>query len=243
MAAPQLSDKEKGLIVKIVIFLGVMYGAVWGSQTWVSQFTAAERNLNSELKEEEADFRTRLSQIQDEERLQNQYVESYRNYQDQGLILGRDYVEDEDFAAEQDEIRRLALLEKLQEIQQNRSLFRVISRLTQPENLPPSFSEYTMESDVAVRTYLMNVQMPMLHSLDMLMLLNDFYDEDTNRFVPVKCTMSRLGEYTGDPEDLLTADEKLNGECDLVWLTIYDPLQGRVTAGGEVEAEAATEGT
>lgn len=239
MAAPQLSDKEKGLIVKIVILGAVMYGAVWGSQNWVADFRAAESKLNNELKAEEADFRTRLSQIQDEERLQNQYVESYRNYQEQGLILGSEFVEDEQFASEQDEIRRLALLERLQEIQQNRSLFTVVSRLTQPENLPPSFSEYTAESDVAVRTYLMKIQMPMLHSLDMLMLLNDFYDEETNRFVPVRCSMSRLGEYSGNPEDLLSADEKLNGECDLVWLTIYDPLQGKVTAGGEVAGEGA----
>lgn len=239
--AIQITEKEKKILVKVVVLGAVMFGLVWAGERYVNQFTVDERSLNETLRTEEADFRTRLSQIQDEERLQNQFVESYRRYQEQGLILGNQFAEDSEFAAEQDEIFRLVLLERLQEIQRDRKFFNFVSRMTKPSNLPSSFSEYTSDSQVAVRTNLMNIQMPMLHSLDMLMLLNDFYDEETNRFVPVRCAIGRTVTYTGNPEDLLNSDAKLSGECDLVWLTIFDPLQGEVTGASSVE-ETSTDG-
>ena len=237
MAKIQVTDKEKRLAVKLAVLGALAFGAVWGGEKYVTKFTADERTYNETLRTEENDFKTRLSRIQDEERLQNQFVESYKQYQERGLILGSEFSEDSELATEQDEIRRLALLERLQEIQQNRKFFNVVSRLTRPTNLPSSFSEYTAESNVAVRTNVMNVRMPMLHSLDMLMLLNDFYDDADNRFVPVQCQMLRGGEYSSNPDELLNANEKLEGECDLVWLTIFDPLQGKVTGADDAEGQ------
>ena len=237
MAKLQITDKEKRLAVKLAVLGAVSFGLVWGGEKYVTQFTSDGRTSNEALKTEENDYKTRLSRIQDEERLQNQFVESYKRYQERGLILGSEFSEDSELATEQDEIRRLALLERLQEIQQNRKLFSVVSRLTRPTNLPSSFSEYTAESNVAVRTNVMNVTMPMLHSLDMLMFLNDFYDDADNRFVPVHCQMIRSGGFSDNPDELLNASEKLDGECDLVWLTIFDPLQGKVTGADDTEGQ------
>ena len=237
-----MTEKEKNIVVKLVILAAIFIGLVYGGERFVQTFTQEERTLFSSLQEEQANYRTRLSQIQDEERLQNQYVEAYSRYRDRGLIYGKEYAPETELAAEQDEIFRLTLLERLQEIQTNRRFFDLVSTMRSPENLPSSFSEFTADSEVAVRTNLMKIEMPMLHSLDMLMMLNDFYDEESNRFVPVECSIVRTAEYTGNTEELLNADEKLLGSCDLVWLTVFDPLQGEVTAGGVIEeAEGSSE--
>ena len=234
MAKIEISDKEKKIIVKVVVVFAIAYGLVWGGNRTVTDFQQTERSTNETLKSEEADYRTRLAQIQDEERLQNQYIESYLDYQSSGLIVGSEYAPDSEITLEQDEARRLELLERLQRIQFDRKFFDVTSKLGRPENLPNSFSQYTEDSEVAVRTNLMTIEMPMLHSLDILMLLHDFYDNESNRFIPVRCRMAKIGTLREDAETLLNSSEKLQGECDLVWLTVFDPLQGKVTGAGEV---------
>ena len=233
MAAIVLTEKEQQLLAKTFIIVAVIIALVYGSEYYVTQSTAEERQLNNSLKSEEADYRRRLAEIQDEERLQNQYVESYLEYQEGGLIVGEDVVAVDDAGFSAAEERRIQLLERLQQIQQDRNLYQVEARLTRPESLPATFSEFTQDSNVEVRTNRMFVAMPMLHSLDMLMLLNDFYDAETNRFVPVDCKMQRSGEIRDlSTDELLVNEAKLHGECSLVWLTVFDPLQGRAEGIG-----------
>ncbi len=224
----QLSLPEQQYIAKMLLAIAIVIGAVYGLDYVVEQSTAEERNLNSNLKSQEADYRKRLAEIQDEERLQNQYVESYLNYQDSGLIVGADVGEDTDVSNQLTEERRITLLERLQQIQRDRNFYQVGARLTRPENLPPSFSEFTQDSDVAVRTNSMSINMEMLHGLDLLMLLNDFYDSDSNRFIPVQCEVNRTTPNLQlSADELLVEGAKLSGQCDLVWLIVYDPKQGQ----------------
>ncbi len=227
-----ISEKEKRLLVVVVIFAAVVVGVVLGGERFVGGYTSEQRAIFTDLESQIADYRTRLSQIQDEERLQNQYVESYIAYKESGLIIGEDLGLDTQAAAEADEATRLDLLERLQQIQQDRKFFPVETRLTKPENLPSTFSEYTADSDVSVRTNLMTVSMPMLHGLDILMLLGDFYDRSANAFTPVRCRLKKGDEPVGESEvanKLLEIRENIAAECDLVWLTVYDPLQGKAT--------------
>ena len=224
-----ITEKEKKLAINVAIVIALCAGSVYGSDYYVAQETAVQRSLNNELKGEEAEYRKRLAEIQDEERLQNQYVESYLAYKERGLIVGEEAGDAKSATAvKREEEQRLDLLERLQQIQEDRKFFPVETSLTRPENLPSSFSQFTEESNVAVRTNQMKINFKMLHSLDMLMLLGDFYDESTNRFVPVSCSIGRLdtkGEVNA--EALLRLEPKLDAECNLVWLTVFDPLQDK----------------
>ena len=231
-----VSEKEKKLAVKLAIILIVFIGAVYASDYYVGIETTAQVRTNNELSEEEGNYRKRLAEIQDEERLQNQYVESYLAYTASGLIVGEEIASDDVQALKGEEEQRLGLLERLQQIQSDRKFFNVQTSLTRPENLPSTFSQYTEESNVAVRTNQMQITFEMLHGLDMLMLLGDFYDDETNRFVPVSCEITRTvsaGELNA--EALLQPTAKLLAKCDLVWLTVFDPLQGK---GDRTEADS-----
>ena len=66
----QLSLPEQQYIAKMLLAIAIVIGAVYGLDYVVEQSTAEERNLNSNLKSQEADYRKRLAEIQDEERLQ-----------------------------------------------------------------------------------------------------------------------------------------------------------------------------
>lgn len=226
----QLTEFEQRFISKMLAIIALVIGVIYGLNYLVEQYTAEERGRNNNLKSEEADYRKRLAEIQDEERLQNQYIESYVNYRDSNLIVGADVGAESELSNELIEERRINLLQRLQQIQRDRNFYAVNARLTRPENLPPSFSDFTEESDVAVRTNSMKVTMDMLHSLDMLMLLNDFYDSESNRFIPVQCAVNRktdVLQLTAD--ELLVDGAKLAAECDLVWLIVYDPKQGQAS--------------
>ena len=227
-----ITEKEKKLGVNLAIIIAMCAGSVYGSDYYVEQETAVQRSLNNDLKGEEAEYRKRLSEIQDEERLQNQYVESYLAYKERGLIVGEEAGDGKSATAiKREEEQRLNLLERLQQIQEDRKFFPVQTSLTRPENLPSSFSQFTEESNVAVRTNQMLIEFKMLHSLDMLMLLGDFYDESTNRFVPVSCSIDRLAEKAdASAEALLRSEPKLDASCNLVWLTVFDPLQDKELA-------------
>ncbi|MBF2760585.1 MAG: hypothetical protein ISN28_10020 [Ectothiorhodospiraceae bacterium AqS1] len=226
----QLTEFEQRFISKMLAVIAIIIGAIYGLNYMVEQYTAEERTRNENLKSQEADYRQRLAAIQDEERLQNQYIESYINYRDSNLIVGSDVGEESELANQLIEERRITLLQRLQQIQRDRNFYEVGARLTRPENLPPSFSNFTQESDVAVRTNSMKITMDMLHSLDMLMLLNDFYDSESNRFIPVQCAVNRkTGSLQLSADELLVEGAKLGAECDLVWLIVYDPKQGQVS--------------
>ena len=235
-----VTEKERKLGINLAIVVAICIGSVYGSDYYVEQDTSVQRSLNNDLKAEEAEYRKRLSEIQDEERLQNQYVESYLAYKERGLIVGEEAGDAKSATAiKREEAQRLGLLERLQQIQEDRKFFPVETSLTRPENLPSSFSQFTEESNVAVRTNQMEIKFEMLHGLDMLMLLGDFYDANTNRFVPVSCKIQRLkGQETqegANAEALLRSEPKLDATCNLVWLTVFDPLQDKATAGGQTE--------
>lgn len=235
MADLNLTTKEKNLLIKLAVFVAVVYGLVWGSGKYAIEYTRDVREINSALNNELREYRSRLSEINEEEILQSQYVEAYNSYKDKSLIMGPEVVEDAERSAMIDETTRLFLLERLNKIREERKFFLIDYNITKPANLPASFSAHTAGSDVAVRVNLMNLKMPLLHSLDLLMLLNDFYDREVNRFTPVRCKLSfqrgaEAGDGTADDNSmLLELRENIYSSCDLVWLTVYDPKQGVVT--------------
>lgn len=240
MADLQLTGKEKHLGVKLAILFGLAYGAVFGAEKLVTQYTADVLSTNNTLKEELASFRGRLSEINDEELLQSQYVDSYNSYRNRNLILGPDVVTNSELAAKLDEEQRLYVLERLQQIKGERKFFEIDYSLSQPDNLPASFSNLTDDSNVAIRSNKMTIKMPLLHSLDLLMMLNDFYDPIDNRFTPVRCTMTFEGEDrtdNGSDSSLLTLKNNIASSCTLVWLSVFDPQLG---APEEEQPEASS---
>ena len=238
MAGITLAPKEKQLITKAVVFFAVMYGLVFASTRVSTDYTTNIQNVNTELKNELGGYRERLSVINEEELLQSQYVESYNNYRDRNLILNDDEINDEELAAEVNEEQRLFLLTRLQEISEERKFFEIQTVLRAPDQLPQSFSDLTVDSEVFLRANVMSFSLPLLHSLDMLMLLRDFYDPVTNRFTPVSCKMQfsyEIDEVLADESVLLNLDENIKSECILVWLSVFDPHLG---TGGNLESEA-----
>jgi hypothetical protein len=225
-----LEQAEKNLAIKVIIFAVVVYGLVWGSNRYIAEFTNAERAANDEYKATLQDFQERLGQIQVEEQLQSQYVNEYNQFQSSGRIVSDQEIAQ---ASENEELRRLELLSRLQDIINEREFFEAQYTLSSPENLPSETSEIISESTVLIRATRMDIEMPLLHSLDILMLINDFYDEQTNRFVPVDCEMTLMNNRfrSEDAQErrlaLFEVTENIEAKCGLVWLSIYDPALGK----------------
>ena len=219
--------KEKRLLVVLASVVVVSYGAMVVlkklGQEYVREVTVEHTSHQSGV----AQYSDRLAKIKDEERLQNQYIEAYRRYDLQGLIKAGDEVAGAEVAKEDEELR-LKRLSRLQEVQQHRSLESVGYTLNQPEIISSEYSEFTKDSSVAVRVNSMTVQLPLIHELDLLMLLGDYYDAETNRFFPVKCSLKSL---LPEGQQLARGDFKLEphaeGSCDLIWVTVFDPEKGK----------------
>jgi hypothetical protein len=225
-----LTDQEKSLIIRLVLLIAVMYGLVYGAENRSLAYTADVRQLNTQLNEEMTDYRARLSEINEEEQEVSRYVESYNQYLEEKLILGPEQVENLEVASRVNEEQRLFLLERLQDVKNDRRFFDINYELSRPTNLPSTFSALTADSDVAVRANVMRVRMPLLHSLDMLMLLNDFYDAEDNKFTPVHCDLTYVGKPrtgAGSDQNIFGVEQNINSSCDLVWLSVYDPKQGQ----------------
>ncbi len=217
MASIELTGEERKLAVVAAVFIAVFLGAEYGLRKFSETYTAELRSENRKLNSDFSKIQKQLSEIVDEERQQQQFVEKYLAYDQQGLIK----TPSEAGAAEveqADEEQRLSWLSRLQEIRSDRKLFKLNYDLSPPEVLDPNFSSYTEGSTVAVRTNSMRMALPLLHELDLLMLINDFYDESDNRFVNTSCSIRRL---TSGFE--LGLNQNLEGECELIWLTVFDP--------------------
>ena len=231
-----LNQVEKNLAIKVVILIAVLYGLVWASNKYIAEFTNTERSTNSNLKEELQDFQQRLGQIQVEEQLQTQYVSEYNQFQSAGRIISE---AEADRSSENEEIRRLELLTKLKDIINARQFFEANYTLSSPENLPQGFTGETEASTILIRSTRMDITMSLLHSLDILMLINDFYDEQTNRFVPIECTLQLTNDAlrSGSQQDrrlaLFEVTENIEATCGLVWLSVFDPELEKVEGEDE----------
>ena len=206
MADIQLYPKERRVVMATAIFAGIClaiaYGAEWGAATFSSQ----SQRENAVLKQEQDNFQERLATIQDEERLQNQYAQSYRDWEAHGLL---------------GEESRLAWVETLQTIQERRNLFPISYQISAQEVFDSDSSVYTENSSVSVQASPMTIKMGMLHVLDVLLFLNDYAKEVSGVFIPTFCRVDRHSsrfEAVNRPN--------MTGECRLEWITVADPDKG-----------------
>ena len=216
--AIELSDHAKATLIKATVFVAVVIGAQYGADFYAGKYFSSLEQENDKLQNELAEVKSQLARIVDEERQQQLFVEKYLAYDRAGLIktpreAGGVVIE------QADEELRLAWLSRLQEIRTDRKFFKFTYDISPPSIVDPQFSEYTKDSTVAIRTNELQVNFTMLHELDALMLINDFYDNDNNPFVNTRCVMYRNVE---DTEFVLELQENLVAECSMIWITVFD---------------------
>ena len=152
------------------------------------------------------------------------FVEKYLAYDRAGLIKTPSEAGGEGIEQADEELR-LAWLSRLQEIRTDRKFFKFTYDISPPTIVDSQFSEYTKDSSVAIRTNELQVNFAMLHELDVLMLINDFYDDEENPFVNTRCSLYR---NTEEREFVLELQENLVAECGMIWITVFD---GEKTVG------------
>ena len=226
--AIEISEQSKKVLVKAVAFVAFLFGVEFGAEFYAGSYFDGLEEENQRLQDELTEVKSLLTRIVDEERQQQLFVEKYLSYDRAGLIktpqeAGGETIE------QSDEELRLAWLSRLQEIRTDRKFFKFSYELSPPGIVDPQFSEYTRDSTVAIRSNELRISFNMLHELDVLMLINDFYDDENNPFVNTSCSLERNSE---DREFVLELQENLKAECRMIWITVFD--DEKVSSGGEV---------
>ena len=217
--AIEFSEQSKRVAVKAVVFIAAIVGGQFGAEFYAEKYFSSLNQKNQQLQNELTEVKSQLARIVDEERQQQLFVEKYLAYDRAGLIktpreAGGEGIE------QSDEELRLAWLSRLQEIRTDRKFFKFGYELSPPSVVDPQFSEYTKDSTVAIRTNELAVSFSLLHELDILMLINDFYDDEENPFVNTRCTLQR--NIDQDAEFVLELRENLSASCDMIWITVFD---------------------
>lgn len=204
-----LNKKEQGALIRAAIIIAVLVGIFKGAEYADDTFAQDQQSLNAQLREERESLTERLGAISDEERLQQQYADSYQGFVDRGVI---------------GEEKRLNWIEKMQEITTSRRLFEIDYQIGNQVRHNPEAFAFTADSTIELQSTTMQFNLGMLHDIDFLMFLEDYAANVDGIFIPLRCAMAPVSEE-------LTFAVELRGnfmaDCEVEWLTVSDPDQGK----------------
>lgn len=204
-----LSKRERTVLIRGAVLLVVLFALFKGVEYGDETFAADQQAQNSTLRTERDSLTERLGAISDEERLQQQYADSYQGFADRGVIGDE---------------KRLNWIEKMQEITSSRRLYQIEYQIgNQERHLPEAFA-FTENSTIQVKSTTMHFNLGMLHDIDFLMFLEDYAANVDGIFIPLRCSMSPTSE-----EEAFVVELRQNfmADCDIEWITVSDPDQGK----------------
>ncbi len=213
----KLTKKEKDLLIRVVVYLVILIGVFKGAEWLDTEYAQKQNSRNSELKASRSDYTQRLGQISDEEKVQQQYVSSYQNFVELGVI-----------GSEQ----RLNWVEKLQSIARKRRLYDISYEIDNQLQFASDQFAFSEGSSVIIQATSMKFTMPMLHDLDFLMFMEDYASSVEGTFVPLTCDISLDAFDTFEVE--LKAN--FNATCQVEWLSVFDPEAQLESSEGKEQA-------
>lgn len=210
----RLSKRERDLVIRVILVVGVLFGAFKGIEHFHAQYAAEQSKISNRLQQEERDYRERLATINEEEQLQQEFAVSYQQFVELGVI---------------GEEQRLNWIETLQNVARKRRLFELAYKIGSRSTLESNQSAFTSGSTIRIQASEMELAMSMLHDLDFMMFLEDYSQNADGIFIPLYCRMRRLGAGPGGVPLIFQVElkENLAGDCTVEWLSVEDPDRGQ----------------
>lgn len=201
-----LTQKEKRLTIIVVVVFAVTVLGTGFARTQAIDYVQKQTSLKQSLESEVVDIRTRLAGIEDEREAVRANRENYLRWVNSGVV------------GEQKE-DRVNWIKAMKQVTLEKNLFP--SAYSFPGDavlLSPDASPFTQGSNVQIRLWSMNLNMPMLHDLDALLFLETLESRVSSLFFPIECSFA-----LNQPEFSLEKRENMSSSCRLVWVSANDP--------------------
>jgi len=202
-ASIKIGNKEKrlfGMVVLVIVFAVVIpntlsenalrYRDTLGAER--SQLEGAIRQLNQDL-----------GSIEEKRAQVRRYISSYRDLVARQVFAPPDTVN---------------LVRQMRDIRDTRRQSAVDFSFSATEMLEPGSIPTTQDSSVIVNIYPMEIQMKMLHDLDLFMFIESLQEQVQGTLFPVSCSFELL-----EPVFAIQNRENLDGTCEINWYSINDP--------------------
>lgn len=218
-----ITPKEQKIAIIVAVVFAVSVGIPSYGVQAVQQLLSTESKVQSELQSEIAQLNEQLSSIEDErQKLRNNRVD-YLTWVNRGVVGAQSPIE---------------WVKLLQQVQSSRYFQPVAYGFAGEQFIGGAESPLVGEGTIQISILRMNLQFPMLHDLDMLVLMEQIEKQTTSFFFPVDCDFVRTQPV--DAEFELVDRVNLNSECQLDWISVMDPAQD-AEALAQAQAEFATE--
>ena len=218
----KLGGKEKRLLGMVVVvflfaFVGPGFLGDYALQYRNNQ-EALRVNYENQIQEIEGD----LGSIEERKEILRRYINRYRRLVEQDVLSLPEPVN---------------LVQQMKEIttqrKQNATAFQFGDNIL----LPPEDSTYTVDSSVGVNIYPLDIQMGMLHDMDIFMFMESLEDRVANIGFPVKCSIDI------ESSDFVVLDrENFQGACRISWYAVTDPNRSNSNAQEGADAPETVQG-
>lgn len=200
--------RERNLLIKMVIVFIITVVVPGYLSGWADVFRQDEVNRRQSLETEQRDLRAQLSDVAEQTRLYASFQEGYEEWRDRGVVVT-------------ETLDTTAWRNVMYDIKQRRGLGVIDFSFGEGQRVPTNASVYTQGSTTNIEILPMRVAMSMLHGMDIFMFLGDLADRADGIFIPLSCRMTRL-----NPGFEAVLRDNVRGECEVVWVLVYDPEGG-----------------
>ncbi len=206
----QLGPKEKSVVVKAVAVFVFAVAAPSYLAEEAGAYRQREVQRQTQLRSQHADLQNKLSGIEEQRRLFRRNLTSYNRWQERGLISPN--------------FDPTEWVKTMKAIKEKRRLGAINYDVGDRVKVDTTNSMYTDTEGGSASIHMvpMRVAMPMLHDMDIFMFLEDLASQVDELFFPVSCNITRLQDGFSP-----VVRENARGECDLVWVFMEDPDQGK----------------
>lgn len=208
----KLGSKEKNLLGAVVV---VFLFAFVGPQ-FLGDYAVIYRNAQGGIKQgfekNIATIRQDLDSIEDRKEILRRYINRYQ------LLVEREVLA---LPNPVDLVKHMKAIAT--ERRQNATKFEFGDNVI----VPSASTAYTADSTINVNVSPLNVEMGMLHDMDMFMFMESLDSKLPNISFPVQCSMELV-----QIEFAVTNRENMRGVCQINWYAVTDPDQNVKTEDG-----------
>lgn len=217
MAAVQLGDKEKKMVVLVAVVFVLAFVAPQFVSDYSLQYVRAQDREKASLQQKISKLQEDIDGIEDRKVILERYAKRYQS------LVERDRI------ALPDEVQLVKEMKRIRERGKYQGIdFSFLDKIS----LESGATSYTSDSTIKINVAPLLLEMGMLHDMDMFMFMESLSEKISNLSFPVKCSL-RLTQ-----DDFVVADrENMRGECQINWYAVEDPESNIIN-----KPEAAEEG-
>jgi len=199
----EFSEKEKKLIILVAIVAFMSIGLPIIAGKYANEFNNREVALKRELQTELDDLSKKLATVEDTRQVLQENRENYLKWIESGAVGAQDPV---------------PWVNLIKDITTKRALNPLSYNFLEEVDHPSESYPLTQDSTVNISSWQMSLELPMLHDMDMFMLLGELKARTESLFFPIECNLSRV-----EKDFELINRININSECQISWVFVKDP--------------------